>query len=44
MPGELSGKIIVLTGSADGIGYECAVACLREGVAVAVLAQVLDRS
>ncbi len=37
MPDELSGKIIVLTGGADGIGYECAVAYVREGAAVAVL-------
>src|ERR1700741_3289301 len=37
MPGELSGKVIVLTGGADGIGYECAAAYVREGAAVAVL-------
>jgi len=37
MPGELSGKIIVLTGGADGIGHECACAYVREGAAVAVL-------
>jgi meso-butanediol dehydrogenase / (S,S)-butanediol dehydrogenase / diacetyl reductase len=37
MPGELSGKVIVLTGGADGIGRECACAYVREGAAVAVL-------
>ena len=37
MPGELSGKVIVLTGGADGIGRECAAAYVREGAAVAVL-------
>jgi NAD(P)-dependent dehydrogenase (short-subunit alcohol dehydrogenase family) len=37
MAGELSGKVIVLTGGADGIGRECATAYVREGAAVAVL-------
>jgi len=37
MPGELSCKIIVLTGGANGIGYECASAYVREGAAVALL-------
>jgi meso-butanediol dehydrogenase / (S,S)-butanediol dehydrogenase / diacetyl reductase len=37
MPGELSGKVIVLTGGAEGIGFECASAYVREGAAVAVL-------
>jgi NAD(P)-dependent dehydrogenase (short-subunit alcohol dehydrogenase family) len=37
MPGELSSKVIVVTGGADGIGYECAVAYAREGAAVALL-------
>ncbi len=37
MPGELSGKVILLTGGADGIGRECAAAYMREGAAVAVL-------
>jgi NAD(P)-dependent dehydrogenase (short-subunit alcohol dehydrogenase family) len=37
MPGELSDKVILLTGGADGIGRECASAYVREGAAVAVL-------
>jgi meso-butanediol dehydrogenase / (S,S)-butanediol dehydrogenase / diacetyl reductase len=37
MPGELSGKVIVLTGGAAGIGRECAAAYVREGAVVAVL-------
>ena len=37
MPGELSGKVIVLTGGAAGIGRECATAYVREGAMVAVL-------
>src|SRR5579859_6255706 len=36
MPGELSGKVIVVTGGAEGIGHECASAYVREGAAVAV--------
>ncbi len=35
--GELSGKVIVLTGGAGGIGRECARAYVREGAAVVVL-------
>jgi len=31
MPGELSGKVIVLTGRAIGIGRECATVYVREG-------------
>ena len=37
MPGELSGKVIVLTGGAEGIGFECGSAYVREGAAVAVV-------
>jgi meso-butanediol dehydrogenase/(S,S)-butanediol dehydrogenase/diacetyl reductase len=37
MLGELSGKVILLTGGADGIGRECAFAYVREGAAVAVI-------
>lgn len=37
MPEELSGKVIVLTGGANGIGRECALAYVREGASVAVL-------
>lgn len=37
MPGELSGKVIMVTGGADGIGYACASSYVREGAIVAVL-------
>jgi meso-butanediol dehydrogenase/(S,S)-butanediol dehydrogenase/diacetyl reductase len=37
MNSELSGKVIVLTGGADGIGRECALAYAREGATVAIL-------
>lgn len=44
MPGELSGRVIVLTGGADGIGRECASAYVREGAAVAVLDRDGDKA
>ena len=37
MPGELSNKVVVLTGGGDGIGAECALAYAREGALVAIL-------
>lgn len=37
MPDELSGKVIVLTGGADGIGFECASSYAREGASVIVI-------
>ncbi len=37
MTGDLAGKVIVLTGGADGIGRECALAYAREGASVAIL-------
>jgi NAD(P)-dependent dehydrogenase (short-subunit alcohol dehydrogenase family) len=42
MPGELNGKVIVLTGGADGIGRECATAYAREGAVVAVLDMIMS--
>lgn len=42
MPGELSGKVVVLTGGGDGIGAECAVAYVREGATVAILDRNLE--
>lgn len=44
MRGELAGKAIVLTGGADGIGYECACAYVREGAAVAILDRDSEKS
>ena len=42
MPGELSGKVIALTGGGDGIGAECALAYAREGACVAILDRDLE--
>jgi meso-butanediol dehydrogenase / (S,S)-butanediol dehydrogenase / diacetyl reductase len=42
MPGDLSGKVIVLTGGADGIGRECALAYAREEATVVILDRDLD--
>jgi len=42
VPGELSDKVVVLTGGGDGIGAECAVAYVRDGAAVAILDQNLE--
>jgi meso-butanediol dehydrogenase / (S,S)-butanediol dehydrogenase / diacetyl reductase len=39
---ELKDKVIVLTGGADGIGRECALAYGREGATVAILDRNLD--
>jgi NAD(P)-dependent dehydrogenase (short-subunit alcohol dehydrogenase family) len=37
MGAELAGKVVVLTGGADGIGRECGLAYRREGAIVAIL-------
>ena len=37
MAGELSDKVVVLTGGGDGIGAECAAAYVREGASVAIV-------
>jgi len=44
MPTDLGGKVIVLTGGADGIGRECALAYAREGATVAILDRDLDQA
>ncbi|MFZ0744714.1 MAG: SDR family oxidoreductase [Terracidiphilus sp.] len=44
MPADLAGKIIVLTGGADGIGRECALAYARQGASVAILDRDLDKA
>lgn len=41
MAGELSNKVVLLTGGGDGIGAECALAYAREGASVAILDQNL---
>jgi meso-butanediol dehydrogenase/(S,S)-butanediol dehydrogenase/diacetyl reductase len=42
MPDDLSGKVIVLTGGADGIGRECALAYARQGATVAIFDRDLE--
>jgi meso-butanediol dehydrogenase / (S,S)-butanediol dehydrogenase / diacetyl reductase len=42
MTADLSGKVVVLTGGADGIGRECALAYAREQATVAILDRDLD--
>ena len=42
MPADLSGKIIILTGGADGIGRECALSYAREGANVVILDRNID--
>jgi len=42
MAGDLAGKVIVLTGGADGIGRECALAYGREEAMVAILDRDID--
>jgi meso-butanediol dehydrogenase/(S,S)-butanediol dehydrogenase/diacetyl reductase len=37
MASDLAGKVVVLTGGAEGIGRECAIAYAREGATVAIL-------
>jgi meso-butanediol dehydrogenase/(S,S)-butanediol dehydrogenase/diacetyl reductase len=42
MKADLAGKVVVLTGGADGIGRECALAYARERAAVAILDRNLE--
>jgi len=42
MADELTGKVIVLTGGADGIGRECALAYGRDGATVAIVDRNFD--
>jgi meso-butanediol dehydrogenase / (S,S)-butanediol dehydrogenase / diacetyl reductase len=42
MPADLFGKVVVLTGGADGIGRECALAYAREEATVVILDRDLD--
>jgi meso-butanediol dehydrogenase/(S,S)-butanediol dehydrogenase/diacetyl reductase len=44
MPAELSGKVVVLTGGADGIGRECALAYARAEATVAILDRDMERA
>src|SRR5258705_5885557 len=40
----LENKVVFLTGAANGIGRECALACAREGAAVVVVDVDLDQA
>jgi meso-butanediol dehydrogenase / (S,S)-butanediol dehydrogenase / diacetyl reductase len=42
MPADLAGKVVVLTGGADGIGRECALAYARQEATVVVVDRDLD--
>lgn len=42
MPADLSGKVVLLTGGADGIGRECALAYARQEATVVILDRDLD--
>ena len=44
MPADLSGKIVVLTGGADGIGRDCALAYARSEAAVAIIDRDLEKA
>jgi meso-butanediol dehydrogenase/(S,S)-butanediol dehydrogenase/diacetyl reductase len=44
MPADLSGKVVVLTGGADGIGRECALAYARAEATTAILDCDLERA
>jgi meso-butanediol dehydrogenase/(S,S)-butanediol dehydrogenase/diacetyl reductase len=44
MPADLSGKVVVLTGGADGIGRECALAYARSEAAVAIIDREVDKA
>ncbi len=44
MPADLLGKVVVLTGGADGIGRECALAYARAEATVAIIDRDLERA
>jgi meso-butanediol dehydrogenase / (S,S)-butanediol dehydrogenase / diacetyl reductase len=44
MPADLAGKVIVLTGGADGIGRECALAYASAEATIAILDRDLERA